>query len=128
MFKSGKLRKNNEFRNVYRRGKSLSTENLVLYIYKVNTRNNPEKENRVGISVSKKVGKSVIRSRVKRLISESYRLNSSNLKRSYDFVFIARAAAKDKSFKEIEDSMKKLFRKAGLYNNEKGSINDHNVL
>jgi ribonuclease P protein component len=128
LFKSGKLRKNNEFRNVYRRGKSFSTELLVIYIYKFNNKNQPERENRVGISVSKKVGKSVIRSRVKRLISESYRLNSSNLKRSYDFVFIARTAARDKSFKEIEDSMKKLFRKAGLYNNEKVSVKDHKVL
>jgi ribonuclease P protein component len=77
--------------------------------------------NRVGISVSKKVGKSVIRSRVKRLIRESYRLNSIDLKKTYDFVFVARSAAKDKSYKEIEDSMKKLFKKAGLYNNEKNT-------
>lgn len=125
MFKRGKLRKNNEFRNVYRRGKSFSTDTLVLYVYKVNLRNEAERENRVGISVSKKVGKSVIRSRVKRLIKESYRLNNDNLKRSYDFVFIARTAAKDKTFKEIEESMKKLFRKAGLYKSEKNIIKDN---
>jgi ribonuclease P protein component len=125
LFKPGKLRKNNEFRTVYRRGKSSSTDILVLYIYKLNIKNKPEKENRVGISVSKKVGKSVIRSRVKRLIRESYRLNSNNLKQGYDFVFIARTTSKDKSFKEIEDSMKKLFKKAGLYNNEKGIIKDN---
>lgn len=125
MFKPGKLRKNNEFRTVYRRGKSFSTDILVLYIYKLNIKNKPEKENRVGISVSKKVGKSVIRSRVKRLIRESYRLNGSNLKQGYDLVFIARTTSKDKSFKEIEDSMKKLFKKAGLYNNEKGIIKDN---
>lgn len=125
MFKRGKLRKNNEFRNVYRRGKSFSTDSLVLYVYKVNSKNETERENRVGISVSKKVGKSVIRSRVKRLIKESYRLNNDNLKRSYDFVFIARTVAKDKTFKEIEESMKKLFRKAGLYKSEKNVIKDN---
>jgi ribonuclease P protein component len=120
--KLGKLRKNNEFRTVYRRGKSFSTDLLVLYLFK-NYSKLPEDQyiNRVGISVSKKVGKSVIRSRVKRLISESYRLNSAGLKKKYDFVFVARTAAKDKSYKEIEDSMKKLFKKAGLYDNEKDS-------
>jgi ribonuclease P protein component len=128
LFKPGKLRKNNEFRTVYRRGKSFSTDTLVLYIYKLNIKNKIERENRVGISVSKKVGKSVIRSRVKRLIRESYRLNSDNLKKSYDFVFIARTTSKDKSFKEIEESMKKLFKKAGLYNNENNLIKDNKNL
>jgi ribonuclease P protein component len=126
--KSGKLRKNQEFRNVYRRGKSFSTDTLVLYVYKANKREPNVKGNRVGISVSKKVGKSVIRSRVKRLISESYRLNNSNLKESYDFVFVARTAARDKSYKEIEESMKKLFKRAGLYNNETNSDNNNKIL
>ncbi len=117
-----KLRKNVEFRIVYRRGKSFSTDLLVLYIYK-NYKNNVDGNdiNRVGISVSKKVGKSVVRSRVKRLISESYRLNSSLLKKKFDFVFVARTAAKDKTYCEIESSMKKLFKKAGLINDEKNS-------
>lgn len=117
-----RLRKNVEFRIVYRRGKSFSTDLLVLYIYK-NYKNNIDGKdiNRVGISVSKKVGKSVIRSRVKRLISESYRLNSHLLKKKFDFVFVARTAAKDKTYWEIEDSMKKLFKKAGLINDEKNA-------
>lgn len=113
--KEEKIRKNNEFRAVYRRGKSFSNHLLVLYIF----RNNKDL-NRVGISVSKKVGKSVIRSRVKRLINESYRLNKQGLKSGYDFVFIARNASKDKSYKEIESALKNLFKKAGLLNNEKG--------
>lgn len=111
-----------EFRAVYRRGKSFSTDILVLYIFK-NYKNviNGVHINKVGISVSKKVGKSVVRSRVKRLISESYRLNSDSLKKKYDLVFVARTAAKDKSYWEIEAAMKKLFKKAGLYNDEKDS-------
>ncbi|AGK99584.1 MAG: ribonuclease P protein component [Clostridium sp.] len=110
--KEDKIRKNSEFRTVYRKGKSLSNHLLVLYTF----RNFKNKDiNRIGVSVSKKVGKSVIRSRVKRLISESYRLNKESLKKGYDFVFIARINCKDKNYKEIEASLKNLFKKAGLY-------------
>lgn len=112
--KEERLRKNPEFRLVYRRGKSFSNALLVLYIFK-----NNKNINRVGISVSKKVGKSVIRSRVKRLVSESFRLNKQGLKQGYDLVFVARTASNNKSYKEIESSIKDLFRKSGLNNVEK---------
>lgn len=110
--KEDRIRKNSEFRNVYRKGKSISNHLLVLYTFK-NLKN--KNINRIGISVSKKVGKSVIRSRVKRLISESYRLNKESLKRGYDFVVIARINSKDKSYKEIETSLKNLFKRSGLF-------------
>lgn len=112
--KAEKLRKNLEFRAVYRRGKSFSNSLLVLYVSK-----NNKNLNKVGISVSKKVGKSVIRSRVKRLISESYRLNKDSIKKGYDLVFVARNACNDKSYFEIEKALKNLFKKAGLLINEK---------
>lgn len=118
--KEERLRKNPEFRLVYRRGKSFSTALLVLYIFK-----NNKNINRVGISVSKKVGKSVIRSRVKRLISESYRLNKSGLKQGYDLVFVARTASKEKSYSEMENSVKYLLRKSGLNNVEKNITNSN---
>ena len=104
-----KVRKNQEFRVIYRKGKSLSNRYLVLYIYR-----NNKKLNRLGVSVSKKVGNSVVRSRIKRLISESYRLNKHALKNSYDFVFIARNSASGKSYVEIDKSIKNLFSRAGL--------------
>ncbi|MDP4177874.1 MAG: ribonuclease P protein component [Bacillota bacterium] len=107
--KENRLRKNEEFRNVYRRGKSLSNQLLVLYIYK-----NNKGINRIGISVSKKVGKSVIRSRVKRLISESYRLNCNNLKQGFDLVFIARNSMNGKSYIETVEAVKNLLKRSGL--------------
>ncbi|MDD6793967.1 MAG: ribonuclease P protein component [Clostridiaceae bacterium] len=117
-----RVKKNNEFRMIYRRGKSIANDLLVLYIFK--NRRNKDKEgsqyNKIGISVSKKVGNSVVRSRSKRLITESYRLKS-NLKQGYDFVFVARTKLKDKSYHEVDKSIDNLFKKAGLYNNEKNT-------
>ena len=121
--KEEKIRKNIEFRAVYRKGKSFSNSLLVLYIYK-----NHKEFNRLGISVSKKVGKSVVRSRVKRSISESYRLNKDNIKVGHDLVFIARNASNDKSYFEIEKALKNLFKKAGLSSNEKTIDSNNQVL
>ena len=79
-----KLRKNTEFRLVYRRGKSYANKLLVLYVFNNKKNINEENElyNKVGISVSKKVGNSVVRSRSKRLIYESYRLNVKDICRA----------------------------------------------
>ncbi|MFD3155351.1 ribonuclease P protein component [Haloimpatiens sp. FM7330] len=120
--KEESIRKNIEFRRVYKRGKSFSNKLLVLYIYK---NNNNDDITRVGISVSKKVGKSVTRSRVKRLIKESYRLNKVDLRKGFDLVFIARTACKDKAYKDVEKSLINLLRKAGLYKNEKYLNKNH---
>ena len=112
-----KLRKNSEFRLVYRRGKSYANNILVLYVFN-NRKNIDEKKlpyNKVGISVSKKVGNSVVRSRSKRLISESYRLNKDNIKTGYDFVFVARTNINEKTYNDVESAMLNLFNKAGIY-------------
>lgn len=109
MEKSEKLRKNYEFRYVYNKGKVYSNSLLVLYIIK-----NKNDYNRAGFSVSKKVGKSVVRNKVKRRIRECYRLNSHRIKNGYNMVFISRVRAKDASFKEIEKAMLSLFSKSGI--------------
>lgn len=119
-----RIKKNIEFRIIYRKGKSFANDLLVLYILK--NRRNRDKEgnqyNKVGISVSKKVGNSVVRSRSKRLVTEGYRVKLDNLKQGYDFVFIARTNIKDKSYERVDKAIDNLFKKVGLYNNEK--IND----
>lgn len=118
-----RLKKNNEFITVYKRGRSFANDILVIYILK-NRKNKDEKSkiyNRIGVSVSKKVGNSVVRSRCKRLISESFRLNYDTLKLGYDIVFIARKPLKDKGYFEVEKAMKNLFKKAGLHYNEEVS-------
>ena len=90
------LKKNYDFQKVYKNGRSLANKYLVMYVSE-----NGQKENRLGISVSKKVGNSVIRHRITRLIREAYRLNSSKFESGYDIVIIARVTAKGKSYDDI---------------------------
>ena len=119
-----KLKKNIEFRIVYKRGKSIANDLLVLYVFK-NRRNRDSNDNiynKEGISVSKKVGNSVVRSRIKRLITESYRLKEVNINKGYDFIFVARTKAKDKSYHDIDKSINNLLKRAGLYNDKE--VND----
>jgi len=61
--------------------------------------------NRLGISVSKKVGNSVVRHRLKRLVKESYRLNESVFRDGLDIVVVVRTTAKDRTYKEIESAL-----------------------
>ena len=97
-FKS--LRKNWEFQAVYRNGKSKANRCFVMIIKK-----NDTSSNRVGISVSKKVGNSVIRHHVTRLIRESYRLQEDMFNSGLDIVVIARNTAKDISYHEVESAL-----------------------
>ena len=102
------LKKTADFRNVYQNGKSLANKYLVMYVME----NNREK-NRLGISVSKKVGNSVVRHRVTRLIRESYRLHE-NINSGLDIVVIARICAAEVSYIEIKNAMLHLGKLHGI--------------
>jgi ribonuclease P protein component len=104
------LKKNHQFRHVYGRGKSIANRLLVMYVL----RNDTDK-NRYGISVSKKVGNSVVRSRVTRLLRESYRLCESKVLPGYDIVVIARASAAEADFAQVQSALKHLLKKQKLY-------------
>ena len=97
---SESLKKNRDFRTVYRDGKSYANRLLVMYTLK-----NDSDRNRLGISVSKKVGNSVVRHRVTRLIREAYRLNRANIDVGYDIVIVARPSSKDKKCQDIESAL-----------------------
>ena len=97
---SESLKKNKDFQNVYKHGISYANKYLVMYVLDNNTC-----QNRLGISVSKKVGNSIVRHRLTRLIRESYRLQEDRFKCGFDIVVIARIGAKGKSYKEIDSAM-----------------------
>ena len=119
---SESLKKNKDFQQVYRHGTSKANRYLVMYVL-----DNQYMKNRLGISVSKKVGNSVVRHRLTRLVRESYRLNEELFRRNLDIVVIARPAAKGRSYQEIESAFMHLAGKhciAGK-NNDK-EVSDQN--
>ena len=103
---SESLKKNRDFQQVYKRGTSKANRYLVMYVLP-----NQHMKNRLGISVSKKVGNSVVRHRITRLVRESYRLNESLFKKNLDIVVIARNSANGTNYHEIEKSFMDLARK-----------------
>lgn len=91
---------NTNFKKVYEKKKSAANKYLVCYYLK-----NDLDINRIGISVSKKVGNSVIRHRITRLIRESYRLNEEDIKLGFDIIFVARVDIKDKTYQQVESAV-----------------------
>ena len=94
------LKKNSDFQNVYVKGKSKANRYLVMYVAQNNL-----SINRLGISVSKKVGNSVVRHHLTRLIRESYRLNKDMFNSSLDIVVVVRNTARDENFHSIESAL-----------------------
>lgn len=107
---SESLKKNRDFQLTYKKGKSYANRYLVMYV-----RENGTSGNRLGLSVSKKVGNSVVRHRVTRLLRESYRLQEEHFRRGYDIIIIARASSKDKSYQEIESAVVHLGKLHHIY-------------
>ena len=97
---SESLKKNRDFQKVYRKGKSYANKYLVMYVLE-----NGKSQNRLGISVSKKVGNSIVRHRLTRLIRESYRLQEERFRCGLDIIVIARIGAKGKNYKDIVGAM-----------------------
>ena len=108
---SESLKKNRDFQNVYSNGKSYANKYLVMYVLENNLN-----RNRIGISVSKKVGNSVIRHQITRLVRESYRLQEDVFNSSLDIVVIARGTAREVGYKEIESALLHLGGLHGIIN------------
>ncbi len=103
------LRKNRQFQEVYRNGTSRANKYLVMYVSE-----NHQDVNYLGISVSKKVGNSVVRHRVKRLIKESYRLQEERFQSGFNIVIVARAQAALLSYEKTEGALLHLARIHGI--------------
>lgn len=116
------IKKNEDFRLVYKAGRSYANRYLVLYVLK-----KEQEYCRIGISVSKKIGNSVVRHRIKRLVRECYRLHegqifcpadSGSAVCGADLVVVGRRSANGASYYEIEKALISLLRSSGMYHSE----------
>lgn len=106
---SESLKSNRDFQNVYKNGKSYANKYLVMYVFE-----NNKNINRLGISVSKKVGNSIVRHRFARLVRESYRLHENIFNSGLDIVVIARNSAAGVNYAEIESALLHLGKLHGI--------------
>lgn len=108
-----KLKKNYEFKKVYNEGKYYVEKYVVMYM-------NPNSSNfnRVGFSASKKVGKSVIRNKIKRRMKEAYRKFADSTKVGFDIIFTARVGSGSADYSKIENNIVSILKKAKLKKRE----------
>ena len=103
------LKKNIDFQKVYKEGKSKANKYLVMYVLP-----NDLGINRLGISVSKKVGNSVVRHHLTRLLRESYRLHEEMFHSGWDIVVIVRVSAKNEGYHKLKSSLLHLSNLHGI--------------
>jgi len=103
------LKKSHEFKRLYSKGKSAVSHCAVVYC-----RRNGRAGNRLGVSVSTKLGGAVQRNRVRRRLKEIYRINEGKLLAGYDIVIVARMKIRFMRFSEIESSVLSLLKKLNI--------------
>ena len=104
------LKKNYEFHRLYRKGKTAATPFLVLY-----AKGSKRHGNRVGFTVSTKLGKAVKRNRVRRRLREIYRLHEPMIARGTDLVVVARGRAVTATYRQLETAVLSACKKLGLF-------------
>ena len=108
------LKENREFSYLYKRGKCIPADSIVLY-YKKNNLG----YNRLGITCTKKIGKAVVRNKVRRRIRESYReIEERLIGGTYDFIIVARMKAASSEYKNISSALRYLCNKASLFSSK----------
>lgn len=108
-----RLKKSFQFNYIYRKGKCVSSDKIALY-YAPNRNNNLK----IGVSVSKKVGKSTVRNRIKRVFKEACRSILPRISVKYNYILVARMDAQTLTFNEVVHTLESLLEKAKLLNNE----------
>jgi len=103
------LTKNFEFKRLYNKGKNTASKFVAVYCLK-----NRHPGNRLGVTVSSKLGGAVERNRIRRRLKEVYRLNEGSIQTGYDIVIVARQRSRVAKWKELEESVLSLFGKLGI--------------
>lgn len=105
-----RLTKNFEFKRVYKAGRRWSGPFFNMYTLK-----KKDKTIRLGISVSKRVGKSVVRNKTKRRIREAFRKNVTKVRKGFDIVISAKPAINSADFRDIEKELLRLLKRGHLF-------------
>ncbi|WP_077215230.1 ribonuclease P protein component [Bacillus dakarensis] len=101
MKKEYRVKKNKEFQEAFKKGKSFANRQFVVYSLK-----KPGQEHfRIGLSVSKKLGNAVTRNQIKRYIRQVFLELEEELSNEYDYIIIARKPASEMNFFEIKSSL-----------------------
>jgi ribonuclease P protein component len=112
-----RLRKNEDFRTIYKRGRSHVGDLAVLYVLRRVDHESGPSGRRIGFVVSKKQGDAVVRNRVKRRLREAVRLALPTLHEGpYDMIFVGRSGLKDASWPAVQAAVADLLRRARLLN------------
>jgi len=101
MNKRQRIKKNEEFQKVFKKGKSFANRQFVVYYLE----KEGQMEFRIGLSVSKKIGKAVVRNQIKRYIRQSFLELNDQLRPNLDYVIIARQPAATMNFHETKQSL-----------------------
>ena len=110
MHREVRLKKDQDFTKVYRSGKSTGNKYLVLYYLLKDSRGPTQ----VGFSISKKVGKAVVRNKLKRRLKEIISSVHSNLKEGYSLVFVVRPGADQLEYKKLDELASDLLKKGAI--------------
>ena len=123
------ITENHLYQKAYKGGKHIGTGTVVLYVLKDYRAGkimlaNPQKKylNRLGLSVSKKIGGAVQRNRAKRVITAAFRECLPGIEPGYDFVIVARTRILEIKSTAAAQTMKKLLFAAGIYDYDKQNI------
>ena len=103
------IKKNSDFRRMYAKGKSSVSAYLVLYC-----RKNRLDRNRLGYTVSAKLGKAVCRNKVRRRLREIYRLNSPRIRQGYDIIIVARRKSVNAEYGKMNEAFLRCCDELGL--------------
>lgn len=106
MKKANRLKKRKEFAYIFKKGESLASKHIVLTFV-----SSKLKQYKVGFSCGKKVGKAVVRNKVKRRIKEAVYANRSLLQVGYNYIFVGKQTSSLATFEEIKQEVEFLLRK-----------------
>lgn len=109
MKKTTTVKENYEFRRIYAKGRSGVSPYFVVYV-----RPNRRGHNRLGVTVSTKLGHAVVRNRVRRRLREIFRLNQDKLTQGYDMIVVARTRAVHAEYRELDRAFLRTCGKLGL--------------